>query len=817
MRLRLVKRGWLAGMMVLILVCVAFWVVWLWLPSLVERRVTERLIAMGFEEPRLRIPSVGLRYLQLTNFSAVHGPWRIQLDRGAARYRLKDLLRSELRALDLDGLRIQLDLSRLEEAPDAVRPDLSDLRRMALELLGRVPLRSLSVSNGLFHVINGAQEATLFFTTELSNTVETGPTLFALYGWNEETDIRVEGKVERATGAELTAHVELNDGEAWLGLAQLGERTARLTDLWIGEASTTFHLRLPPDQNILLVTGIVAGLDAGIREVSVRFDATSYAGRWREGESEIDFTIQQIVLRHEQFGEMWFSELDGRVSELEREGIGHLSGQVQLMRSPHLVMHEPIPFGAGARREDDITSIELRLDFLNTSLSGPHLPEGLALSGDAAGAAYLRKDAMSWGTGFDLAFSVPTWDVIEGVTVLEPRVRLTRPATAEASPAVLAQIQFEANSLHYRGIRIEHPHGVGEVLSTAGNTAPGSGSTSASRPGGGSGFGRTGIASEEEEHRQPAHGSLDEWRPDAAWLRGEATLGEAGFGYEVQVWQAGERRTGLELAGQFVLGTVPLSALKVPEELTGGKAMEVTGEVAARGRFRFASGEEFGWWPVVGLALDQVWYGDHEVTDVRLRMDWMDRQIARVELAQASYLGGQIRAAPFQWDLESRNFEMELELEGLRLDQLARQIPQFAGSVEGFLDGRLAIGLEDGEIAIRGGRLELDRERAGRLEYPAEGLLTAGLPAGSDEQRRLALVEDGLKDLRLEALTVDLYDPGDPETPVKISLEGTSVSERAIVPIQFHLNLRGDVDPLLRWWQRGNFEFDSGQVLDAGR
>jgi hypothetical protein len=794
MRLRLLnKKGWVAGMIVLILVCVALWVVWLRLPLLVERRVTERLIAMGFEEPRVRIPSVGLQHLQLTDFSAVRGPLRIQLGRGAARYRLKDLLRSELRALDLDGLQIQLDLSRLEKAPEAVRPDLSDLRRTALELSGRVPLESLTVSSGFFRVNDGAQEATLSFTMELSNTVEIGPTRFALFGWNEGTDIRVEGMVEQETGAELTIHGEFQDGEAWLGLARLGERTAGLTDLWMGKASITFQLSVPPDQEVLLISGVVAELEAGISDASVRFDTASFNGHWREGEHDLDFAIQQIVLLHEKFGDMSFTELDGRVSALEREGIGHLTGQLQVTLSPHIAMHEPIAFGMGARRDNDLTSIEARLDFLNTPLSGPHLPEELALSGGAEGAAYLRKNAVSWDTEFDLAFSVPTWEAIEGVTVLEPRVRLTRPATAAANPSVLAQIQFEADSLHYRGIRVDSPHGLGEILATAERMAPDSGSTA------------------------PRHGSLREWRPDAAWLRGEATLGEAGFGYEVQVWQAGERRNGLELAGQFVLGTVPLSALKVPEELTGGKAVEVTGEVAARGRFRFASGEEFGWWPVVGLALDQVWYGDHEVTDVRLRMDWVDRQIARVELAQASYLGGQIRAAPFPWDMESRSFEMEMEFEGLRLDQLARQIPQFAGSIEGFLDGRLAIGLEDGEIAIRGGRLELDRERAGRLEYPAEGLLTAGLPVGSDEQRRLALVEDGLKDLRLEALTVDLYDPGDPETPVKISLEGTSVSERAIVPIQFHLNLRGDVDPLLRWWQRGDFEFDSGQVLDAGR
>jgi hypothetical protein len=821
------KRGWLAGMIVLILVCVAIWVVWLRLPSLVERRVTERMIAMGFEEPRLRISSIGLQHLQLTNFSAVHGPWRIQLEQGAAKYGLKDLLRSELRTMDLAGMRIELDPSRFETVSHAPRPDLADLRRSALELSGRVPLRGLSVTNGVFHVKDGAREATVFYTMQLTNTLGTGPTRFELHGFNEQTDIRVVGMIDSQTGAELAIDLEMKDVDAWLDLARMGGRPTQLTELRLGDLSTTIRLRLPPDQEVLLLKGVVAGLEAGMGEGSVRVGATSYDGEWGEaglrvriGTSQlnlehgelrgttdvvgvdvqvrggldlIDFAVRQIVVRREEFGEMWLTDLEGGVTALERKSVGNLTGQLQVMGSPHLAMIEAIPFGVNARREDEITALEARLDFLNTSLGGTQLPEGLVLSGEATGAVVLGKNGMAWGTEFNLDFSAPTLELAEGMTVLEPRVRLTRPAAVTGNPVVLAHFAFDAGSIDYHGILVEKVQGAGEVSS------------------------RTAAVQGEEHLRQSTQGSLDEWRPDAAWLRGEATLGEAEFGYEVRVWQAGERRTGLELAGEFVLGTIPLVGLDIPVGLTGGKAVQVTGELAARGRFRLFPGEEFAWWPVVGLALDQVWYGDHEVTDVRLRMDWMDRQIARVELAQARYLGGQIRAAPFQWNLGSRNFEMELELEGLRLEQLARQIPQFAGSVEGFLDGRLAIGLEDGEIAIRGGHLELDRERAGRLQYPAEGLLTAGLPAGSDEQRRLALVEDGLKDLRLQALTVVLYDPEEPETPVRISLEGTSVSERAIVPIQFHLNLRGDVDPLLRWWQSGNFEFDSGQVLDAGR
>jgi hypothetical protein len=827
MRLRLLKRGWLAGMIVLILVSVAIWVVWLRLPTLVERRVTDRLIAIGFEEPRLRIPSIGLQHLQLTNLSAVHGPWRIQLEQGAASYGLKDLLRSELRSLDLTGLRIELDPSRFERLPDATHPDLADLRRSALELSGRIPLRSFSVKDGTFHVKDGEREALVFFTIQLTNTVENGSTQFELHGSNAETHIRIVGMVDSQTGAELAIDLEMNNGDAWLDLARTGGRPTQLTELRLGVLSTTIRLQLPPDEKVLLLTGAITGIEAGMGEGRVRVGPTSYQGQWGEaglsvwtdssqlnlghgelratadvvgmdvelrgGLERIDFAVRKIIVRHEEFGEMWFTELEGRVTALERESVGNLTGQLEVLGSPHLAIPEPIPFGVSAYREAETTGLEARLDFLNTSLRGPQMPEGLALSGEATGAVVLGKNGMAWRTDFNLDFSAPTLELTEGLTVVEPRVRLTRSAAVTGNPTVLVQVQFEAGSIDYQGILVENLQGSGEVSSIAA-AVDGPGSV-----------------------RQPAQGILAEWRPDTAWLRGEATLGEAVFGYEVRVWQAGELRTGLGLAGEFMVGTIPLAGLDIPVELTGGKAVQVTGEVAARGKFRLCPGEEFAWWPVIGLALDQVWYGDHEVTDVRLRMDWTDQQIARVELVQARYLGGEIRAAPFQWDLSGRNFELDLDLEGLKLEQLALHIPQFAGSIEGSLDGRLAIGLEGGEIAIRGGRLELDRERAGRLQYPAEGLLTAGLPAGSDEQRRLALVEDGLKDLRLQGLTVDLYDPEDPETPVKISLEGTSVSERAIVPIQFHLNLRGDVDPLLRWWQSGNFEFDSGQVLEPGR
>ena len=165
-----------------------------------------------------------------------------------------------------------------------------------------------------------------------------------------------------------------------------------------------------------------------------------------------------------------------------------------------------------------------------------------------------------------------------------------------------------------------------------------------------------------------------------------------------------------------------------------------------------------------------------------------------------------MRVAPFTWDLDTGDLGLELRMTGLDLAELGRQIPKFAGTLEGRIDGQIPIVRKAGRWQISAARLELDRQVRAHLSYPAEGLLTGGLSPGSPRYRQLEMAEAGLKDLRLQNLTADFDGVATPQPMLRLRLEGLSTSPRAIVPILVSLNLHGDFAELLALLHTAPFE-----------
>lgn len=134
-------------------------------------------------------------------------------------------------------------------------------------------------------------------------------------------------------------------------------------------------------------------------------------------------------------------------------------------------------------------------------------------------------------------------------------------------------------------------------------------------------------------------------------------------------------------------------------------------------------------------------------------------------------------------------------------------LPHWEGTLSGRIDGRIPLQRKAGRWRLPGGRLELDRRVPARLEYPADGLLTGGMAPDAPRYQQLRMVEDGLKHLTLQALQVDLFDPQTPQTAVRVRLEGTSTSARAIVPVILNLNLNGPLEDLIELIHTDRLEF----------
>jgi hypothetical protein len=206
------------------------------------------------------------------------------------------------------------------------------------------------------------------------------------------------------------------------------------------------------------------------------------------------------------------------------------------------------------------------------------------------------------------------------------------------------------------------------------------------------------------------------------------------------------------------------------------------------------------------LRIDLVRYGEFAMSNLVFRAERLNRSLFEFELVEASALDGYLRIPPFRWDSVSRDLDPVLEIERIDLAAVARLLPRFDGSITGRLNGRIPVQVRAGRFSVGSSTLRLDRDRPARLRYPADGLLTRNAPPDSERYEQLEMIEEALEDLRLEELAVDLYPPDQPQTPVRLRLEGTFTSPKAIIPVKFNLNLNGDLEEVVRLLGRGEIE-----------
>jgi hypothetical protein len=206
------------------------------------------------------------------------------------------------------------------------------------------------------------------------------------------------------------------------------------------------------------------------------------------------------------------------------------------------------------------------------------------------------------------------------------------------------------------------------------------------------------------------------------------------------------------------------------------------------------------------LRIDRIRYGDFEASDLRGRIARLDERQYELELASARVLDGTVHVPAFRWELGSDRLDATVELEQVNLARLAKFVPRFAGSIEGAVNGRVPIRIAGGRFSVGEATLRLERSRPARLRYPADGLLTKDVPPNTERYRQLELIEGALTDLRLTELIIQLYSAEHPETPIRLRLEGTFSSDDAVIPVNFNLNLNGDVDEVLELLSRGDLE-----------
>jgi hypothetical protein len=167
-------------------------------------------------------------------------------------------------------------------------------------------------------------------------------------------------------------------------------------------------------------------------------------------------------------------------------------------------------------------------------------------------------------------------------------------------------------------------------------------------------------------------------------------------------------------------------------------------------------------------------------------------QTLAVEQLRWSFAGGTVGAQPFRVGSALSDIRATLTADGLDLGQLFGLTGLDGLSGEGKVHGSLPVRIEGGVAVIEGGALETDRP--GWLRYrPAEP--PAALQAGG---ANVALLLQALENFHYEALRITLDGRTDAAMDIKLHVRGANPELYGGYPIEFNLNLEGELGNILR-------------------
>jgi hypothetical protein len=163
-----------------------------------------------------------------------------------------------------------------------------------------------------------------------------------------------------------------------------------------------------------------------------------------------------------------------------------------------------------------------------------------------------------------------------------------------------------------------------------------------------------------------------------------------------------------------------------------------------------------------------------------------------VEQLEWRFAGGTARAEPFSLGSQLEGLNVTLRAEQLDLGQLLALTRMDGLSGDGSLDGVLPLRLSEGAAIVAGG--ELAATGRGVLRYAA-GAAPSALQAGGEG---VDLLLQALENFHYEALRITLDGRTDAAMDIRLHLGGANPDLYDGHPVEFNLDLEGDLANILR-------------------
>ncbi len=190
-------------------------------------------------------------------------------------------------------------------------------------------------------------------------------------------------------------------------------------------------------------------------------------------------------------------------------------------------------------------------------------------------------------------------------------------------------------------------------------------------------------------------------------------------------------------------------------------------------------------------------------------------QTLAIDSASVSLFGGQAKLRPTEIPIDGSDFQSTLDLDSFDLDQIASYVEIFDGQMQGKVSGYLPFCIKDGRFELLRGDLRLPDGSPASLKYKTEGLLTEDSPPGaklSFSERLLKFLEvdpdlaaeQALGDITITAFETELFPEDDPQTPIRIRLEGTAHSPLGDIPVVINTQVHGSLSEFYNFLIRLN-------------
>ncbi len=175
--------------------------------------------------------------------------------------------------------------------------------------------------------------------------------------------------------------------------------------------------------------------------------------------------------------------------------------------------------------------------------------------------------------------------------------------------------------------------------------------------------------------------------------------------------------------------------------------------------------------PAQILTIDKLEMNTIQIAEARVKYTVESMESVLVEKSGFNWCGGRVTSESIRISPKTRDYELILYCDRLKLSEVLRQLGSFQAVGEGSLNGRIPIRYANGELSFENGFLFSTPGSGGTIRVTGTEILTAGIPENTPQFAQIDLAREALKQYRYEWAKLQFNTSGE-NLKVKMEFDG---------------------------------------------